>query len=328
MIDTVKFEIPTNAHLLETVKSLSVERSSIDHNQQRILFQNYSTALQLGSYNRDLVFFYRSSTDKLYLEFSLPKFHTGHNVYLMYPRDLSEALPEVYSCLSEYLSELPRLSTWKVKRLDVCYVWKLISQESASRVMHSLQACEYPRHKLHKYDTSLMTIGSSYSTKFYLKQPEYYKHDFTILKALDPDMAHRLFLISEGVLRFEVTMRSKCIEQNFGDLYATDLYELDYVSILNTYMKKILPNQDSAFTDKQTALERLQATYKKAKALRLFQFWSLYYMGDEYDRIIIKQMISRVMIYRNKSDLRKAGVGLPLADEIPTLSIPSRYSVN
>lgn len=326
MLDTVRFLIPHTRDLLKQMQSISKKNIVFDKEGTLIQFHN-NAQLNLGSFARGLNFFYSSSQDRLYLELSLPKFYNGHNVYLLYPKDIRLSLHKLYSCLLPLLPSIPPLQDWQVYRIDICYSWKLESQRVAELTMRTLQSLEYPRQKIYAYDSSLMSVGSTYSVKFYLKHQEYYTHDFKELKKIDNDMAMALYDLTYGVLRFEVSLRKKWIEYHYKRLDADQLEHIDYVTLLQQFFDKIYAVQSGKFNTELEAYEKLKKKYNNSTALRLFQFAKIYYSGTPTDRQILKDSLSRISIYKNKRDIKKADVGL-FQETNFSLSIPSPYSIN
>lgn len=146
----------------------------------------------------------------LTLELSLPKFWYKHNIHLLY--DFNKAL----NCLKKLLEKrlhcrFPNTVNWQVWRLDVCYSWRLPSQQLAQQLLDSLKRIKYPRKIPIIFETTIIFTGATYTFKFYLKHPEFRKND---MKALIKDKVP-LELVNEfeskalGVIRCEATLRRK-----------------------------------------------------------------------------------------------------------------------
>jgi len=333
MIDTLKIEVPLSSSLLKQLESVSVEHAIFDNKNSFLKYHFYRVPTNLGSYNRELNLLLKADVGKLYLEFSLPKFYNGHNIYLIYPQEIQLALQKLHQELLIRFSKFPPLSTWTLKRLDICYNWKFRVQSHAESTLSLLQSYNYPRHKKYLYDSSLMSVGKSYSLKFYLKNQEFYKNDYTTLKKFDADMANDLLKLSEGVLRFEVGLRSQFLESYFDikSIPIEKLFTIDYNLLLNHFFKKFMSYGKGDFSTEDDALNKLFSRFKSQKALRLYQFFILWSKSSPNTRKVISKNLDRTTIYRNKRDLKIAGVGFLLPSEdltLPTLSIPSDFSTN
>lgn len=325
MIDTIRFAIPCNKSLIHDLSQYGLLYSKTDASRGILLQYRLHTQIKTPSYDRAINFFYNSNTDRLYLEFSIAKYYYNHNVYLLYSSDIDLGINKFFDFLRSRLPNIPPLNTWILDRLDVCYSWKFHDQETAEKLCRVLQSLQYPRQKVYRYESSVLFVGSSYSSKFYLKKPEFYKHDFPYIVQYDPDQAHKILSIADGVLRFEVTIRKKYLKSYGLRVNASQLHTLDTYQILNTFLQKLIPPNTTA-SNKLEVYEKLANTFRSNKALRLYQFWSLYY-STSYDRFVLDRSLSRSQIWRNKKDLANASIGIP-SDVPVSLSIPSPYSVN
>jgi hypothetical protein len=155
----------------------------------------------------------------LVIEFSVPKFWYGHNVFLLY--DWFNALQEFRQQLNQQLVlegelELPAIAEWRLGRVDVCYAWKFPTQELAKGFLNSLKTIKFPWKTPTIYPDSILFRGASYSLKFYLKLPEFKSHDQKelIRRKAALEWVNYLEKQATGVLRVEATLRWLYLKRN------------------------------------------------------------------------------------------------------------------
>lgn len=155
----------------------------------------------------------------LVVEFSVPKFWYGHNIFLLY--DWFNALQEFRQQFNQQLElqgelELPALEEWKLARVDVCYAWRFPTQDLAKGFLNSLKTIKFPWKEPTIYRESILFRGASYSLKFYLKLPEFKKHDQKelIRQKASLEWINYLEKEAEGVLRVEATLRWLYLKRN------------------------------------------------------------------------------------------------------------------
>lgn len=331
MIDTVRLIIPLTKSLKDAIEQRAVEVSKFDHSAGTLLFSVHKTEVYLPSYDSSVNLFLPPNASELILEFSLAKYVYSHNIYLLYLEDIQLSLTALYLDLLREFPGLPDLTTWRIARFDLCYTWKLPTEAHLLSLLQIVQKIDYPRQRKQIYDTSVTWVGSSYSSKFYLKSPEFQRHDYQRIKKRDPDMANMLLNTANNCLRFEVTMRKK---------YILDYFQRDTIDILyNPYsLTKLLQEKFARFqgflgkitmTNPSQALDQLLTFYKPTKAIQLYQFWLAWYQSGSSHKEILRANYHRTTIYRHLKDLRIAGVGVYVPDlQLPTLEIPSPLAVN
>lgn len=336
MIDTVRFRIQLSPRQAEHVRRKSFEIKKTDNLNARTIFHFVQNEAPIGSYSRNVNVFINDS-DECFMELSLPKFAFGHNVYMLYPEEVPEVLEKLYRKLREFFGDFPIISEWEIMRIDLCYSWKLRTHEASVRVMELLQKLEAARKNKYTYGSSVMYKGKQLSMKFYLKDDEFYTHDFRELKKLGhQDLAVELYNASQGVLRFEVTLRKTALVRNFclGKetriwAYFKEIFTTPIVSaILNLYLTKIMQGQGEAIT-LDVVCERLVEKYGKKQGFHLYGFYKTYF-GEENGRTKIKRYLHRQTIWRNLKALKDAHVGIAI-DNLPEdfeLLIPSKNAVN
>lgn len=149
----------------------------------------------------------------LKVELSLPKYWWGHNIRLLH--DWLGALRELKRDLERSLKcRFSPVEDWKVWRVDFCYAWNLHSEDNAYAFLESVKRLTYPRQKKTTHKESVQFIGRTYSSKFYLKYPEFRTHDLKVLVKNGVSIEHieSLENMARGVLRFEVTARKQWLQ--------------------------------------------------------------------------------------------------------------------
>lgn len=228
MIDTIKVGIPLTAQQHKRITSLAKNADRY----QWALFNSATGDLFLRrvrglahtdqhSYHRELCWDMDTTYEpdcKLTLEFSIPKFWYGHNIHLLH--NFKPALADLRTKLNQQFRfgkklSLPDPDCWLVLRLDLCYAWRFADQQTAQHYLNSLKHLGYPKKKPIIYETSIVFAGGTLTVKFYLKEPEFYAHDRKeLLKAkASLEWINWLELIAKGVLRCEVTLRTKYLRR-------------------------------------------------------------------------------------------------------------------
>jgi hypothetical protein len=228
MLDTLKWMIDSTDETLDKIKAKSHEygtrRSEF---KDRLPIMVYRQEVEIGSYDYHINVFLNEGDHKFSVEFSAPKVLYGHNIYLLYPNKFELVLQKVKSQLEETFDiELPHYKYWILQRLDVCYAWKLQSEEDAYIGFLLLQIYEYDRKRMQVNATGFVYKGSAYDFKVYMKHPEFLVHDAKRFKGKGGfrhiQYSQRLELIdtladlARGVLRIEITMRKDQVDYLFG----------------------------------------------------------------------------------------------------------------
>jgi len=332
MIDTVKFLLRLSNKQYNELLSCGLEIQKNDNETGKNIFRFVTKEFYVGSFDRRITV-RAFSSDRVEIEFSLPKFLYGHNVYLLYQSQIKKCLIDFHRSIASVFPSIPDLNEWQVVRLDLCYAWKFLTEEHARQVLTELQKIAVARKKARIYpNESVMFIGDSISYKFYMKKPEFYYHDFRELKKTHLDLAFRTLDTSAGVLRFETTLRKKYLKHEFKRaLYFDDLVNgIDLKALLNKHFKKVMRGVSTQPTEATEALDKLSSAYKPSKARALWTFWLLYFSKDLKVRNQIRNQYHRQTTWSNLRDIGKAGVGIPkqTIDNEFELSIPSHIVVN
>jgi len=316
MIDTIGFTIPYSTELVNQIfKSGSNVTYNIDSRNREINYKYMRSDDSFGSFSRSINLFI--SEKKIKLEFSVPKYIFGHNVYMVYPDEVEMVLYQLWGDLCKvYKAQFPTPDKWKLIRLDICYNWKLPSQEFAQESIDIIKKFSFPKKRNKKvYPTSVMWLGGrNHSIKFYLKQPEYYKHDFKVLKG-NPytiDLAYDLMNVSGGVLRFEATLWSRFLDSKFpqlkGSYHIAKQYDI-IVTLLGEFVSSCVNSLDTNFMSLDQARKILVDEYGTVKARNFLRFLQdLTTMEKELFDFYYSDY-HRTTIYRMKRDLKNIGLG-------------------
>jgi hypothetical protein len=228
MLDTLKLSIPLtrsqHRKLLLTTQEAERWQWVLFHPKTGEMRQRKVEGLaQVNgeSYHRELRWSITpewSSESRLILEFSVPKYWYGHNIHLLY--DVLAALNhfkrEFESQFGLRHNRLSPVLDWEVDRADVCYAWRMPSQDICHLFLNSLKHLHFPRKKPVIHDTSIFFSGGTFSLKAYEKLPEFRAHDLReMVKAgLSLEYINELEAKATGVLRIEATLRKQYLRKH------------------------------------------------------------------------------------------------------------------
>lgn len=305
MIDTIRLKIPVNDYQGQ----LFVDLAQKHFEDKESKYQFYSGYVELGSWNRKINFFPKPDEQAVYCEFSVPKQLIGHNIALLSQSQVLKCLQRVYVDLSKLIPGLISFHEWEVVRLDLCHAWKLPTQDEAAIYLDLIKNLEFPRKKRVQYVNSVFYAGSDYSLKFYLKGPEFLKHDFGEINKSSPDRALDLVTLAFGVLRYEITLRNKAIKK----LFNSDLVNFDKINyqVINNYLEEKLiqlVKLSPGYMDQKKVQELLLGVLGSNLGARVYGFYRSYYSDDPDDQILAKNTDdstrSRYLAYLKKFDIK------------------------
>lgn len=234
MLDTIKIAIPLDLQQFSAINAVLSNRDEYQLAKYNPVRDDLFIPFQKGTVESISRFLNKKvdySIPSKYLknetffvcEFSITKFAFCHNIILLY--DWFNALNRFRELLNATFSvDLPTISDWLIKRLDICYAYSFPTQELAQSYINSLKNLSFPYKKATIYETSINFPGTTYSFKIYLKKPEFFHKDRKdlIKNELPLEAIRELELLSEGVLRIETTLRQKWLHRNgintIGDL--------------------------------------------------------------------------------------------------------------
>lgn len=303
--DTVGILSPdlTN-HTVEKIRKSCVEKRAVNLGNGELMY-NFTTGCLEGTWdNRILVKlqdrywikgenepeFTGKQDTKLYIEGSVHKAMSGHNVYGG-PEDFRLAIKWFVSLVSKLLDvELPDSDEWYVIRVDVAECYDLGAAVAVKYYINALGQCKYPRRKVYTYaDETVMVVGRTTAVKLYHKGPDFWKHDRKRLKQVSRYTEERiaeLQQIAGRILRAEVEVKSRKLKDDFGEIPKVFQITDDYLnSVAQADLQKLLKEGESEMSTVRTLQEvqaRIQMAYPSTKARNLFRTWlSLTSIGEQ-----------------------------------------------
>lgn len=335
MIDTIKFLIPVQSQIdLIKLRNKFIQFKKENLSNGSIEFEFYTSNVELGSFQRNIAIRMSDNPLGFFIEFSIPKFVKGNNVEMIHPYSLYSIIEEFYNELSFKVDyQFVHFSQWEIYKLDICYNWLFESEERAIYAMQFIQRIDYPRKQKYIYDTSVMYRGSAYTIKFYLKGPEFKKHDY---KCLSYNSASQIYSYAKKILRFEVSFKRKHLIDMFGYDKLFIFHILDDEKILfflNYYLNdKVFKYINLNSTNDLDVEQLLYSNFTKKKATMLYMFYKNYYFDTPIKFKIVSGGLGRTTIYRYKKDLKSIGIGFDIpidsscVNVLQELVIPSNNS--
>lgn len=334
MVDTLKFLIPIDDfHVREKILSSFDRFRKESLKTGKVEFEFHSNNLKLGSYQRTVSIKSTNEPMGLFVEFSIPKYEKGNNIEMTHPQHLPFIMENLYQELCVVLNyKLPHFSNWQLYRVDLCYNWLFKTVEETRHAMNFIQRIDYPRKQKYVYDTSVMYKGSSYTIKFYLKGPEFRKHD---LSSIEYNTAMLLTPTANRILRFEISFKKAYLKSLFekDKVYLEDIVDpIKIESILSRFLtKKVFCYITTETMTKEEVEKKIYDNFSKTKATNLYLFYKGYYFDEAVKARILSGGMHRSTIYRYKKDLKSIGVGFEASEIggeniLEQLVIPSQNS--
>jgi len=298
MIDTMRFKVKGDELIYRAIKRNGVERLMWDYVED---IQKHVLVYQMIPIpNRQYkIYIQAQDIEHFFLEFSFPKVLFDTNVFMIYPSQFKNVLFEVYRLVSNFLNlPIDSFENWIVQRVDYCYVWKFVSQDYASWVLHNLAKFQYPRKGITIRDTSLEIDGTSERMIFYLKHDEYLAKTYRKLLKSQPLLADYLLEQSKGTLRFEIVQKKSKLTSLYGRevSYRDILTEENITNTLNSVLKTFCNTDYLVSMTWYEATDLIYSNLQGREALNLFGFMNMWYHFDiavrEYNRAFLKKNIS------------------------------------
>lgn len=343
MIDTVCFLTPKiPQYYIDKIKIKLKIYSCFDCGTDELLYM-FSTGSICGSYDSSINI--KINTDNtIKLTCSIHKIILGYNIAYG-----SDNLILLVNCLKKILYKtlevkLPDVMLWELQQIDYTLTFNLESQENVENYINSLKNVEYARREVkHFNNEGVQARGATTLVKFYNKQKEFIEHDYKkIKKVAGQDKADELLDLSNGLLRIEVSLRSRKIKQVFTHtvyrkkrhkIYKQAVkdfgYKSDYAQALyNTLEKnkvtlkdfniekiikiwesevlKVIKDKNLVLVNKDNlVLNKLKSTFTSRKVSSLYSFWTLLSTrGEEY----VKSMYKKPTFYRLRKELINTGI--------------------
>ena len=344
MIDTVCFLTPVLPSLyVEKIKRNLKIYSCVDCSTGEILY-NFSTGVVKGSYDSSINL--KINTDNtIKITCSIHKVLLGYNIAYG-----SDNLVLLANCLKKILYDalevkLPDVMSWELLQVDYTLTFDLHSQDNVEHYINSLKNAEYARRNAKHYNNNgLQVPGATTVIKFYNKQKEFMEHDYSKIKKIaGQDAADKFLTLAKGLLRVEVSIRSRKIKQiftktvfrkqqykfyrkmvdNFGfksvqAQNSIDLLEKNKVTLKDFQIEKIIKIWESevlkVIKDKNNVvlvnkdnlvLDRLNSLFSQRKVSSLYSFWTLLSTrGEAY----VKTAYKKPTYFRLRKELIDAGI--------------------
>lgn len=340
MIDTLKLRIPLSPYQVKKLNEIITMFGNYERGEIRVKDLDYVVKWRQSilttdspSFHRHLNFALDEFSQSLILEFSVPKFWYGHNIRLLH--NFMPGVERIKKLLEYQFSlRLPSVDGWQVLRADLCYCWKFTSSGIPKSYIRSLSALNFHRKKktLFGNGETLYFSANSYSLKFYDKYSEFVAHDGKEIRKQIKDLNNlylenlfvndiksrrylkekvafeneynRLLDMASGVMRFEVTCRSKSLK-SWGIEYLSDLTHSWIVDKMNELLKRFV-GEDTAMLELESVKQILVAKYgQTSMAGDLVGFCALIRrLGKES----VKELYPKPTFYRKISQLKKAGI--------------------
>lgn len=331
MIDTVRYKIKVSNEFISRLRKSGTTYKKTDNETKVELYCVHNSFFNVGSYDYHVNLSVNEVSSYLYIEFSVPKFVYGHNLFTITLDNYFCAVYDLYADLLRNFGSLPNPESWEIQRLDLCYAWKFDQQATATSFLKALQAVNYPKLKKYQYDTSVMFKGKTITHKFYLKLPEFFLHDYKRLKLSDLDVADNLLNYANGILRFEITLRKKALQRLFETtkLRNHDLKSDIIIDILNMYFKDMTKFIDSTNYSFQDVKNKIEKFHSPKLARSLF----LYYLALQHPETqgidVFKEMTDRSTLYRYDTYLKRLAIPKFRSPSVEQycFSIPSIFAV-
>jgi hypothetical protein len=318
VIDTIRFSIPTTVEQSRKIMSWC-EQVASKKPAGDIWLKYFKGSLELGSYDSNINFFALDEST-IFVEFSVTKYFQLHNISTISFEQVLEALQGFSDKLNEQVNGIGSYKDWTIVRIDLCCSLKIPNQ--ASQVLDLLSNLTFPRKKKSTYESSVMFVGSEYSIKFYLKQPEFVKHDFLrINKVFGEDYAYNLFQLSTDVLRYEITLRHRQIIRWLkGDKFT--LLNEDMVRLYLGDKLKIITKLGSELMDERLVLQKLRDNLSRELAIKVYWFYKAFYSDDKDLRSTAsKALLGKDLYYRYIRIMRKLDIKPPRVSKSNTSKI-------
>jgi len=344
LIDTVCFLTPViPAFYIEKIKRNLKIYSCVDCSTGEVLY-NFSTGVVKGSYDSSINLKINQD-NSIKITCSIHKVLLGYNIAYG-----SDNLVLLANCLKKILYDalevkLPDVMTWELLQVDYTLTFNLHSQDNVEHYINSLKNAEYARRNAKHYNNNgLQVPGATTVIKFYNKQKEFLEHDYSkIKKVVGQASADNLLTLANGLLRIEVSIRSRKLKQIFKKtVYRKEIYKLyrkavnefgiqsvqaqnttkffekNKVTLKDFQIEKIIKIWESevlkVIKDRKNVvlvnkdnlvLDRLNELFSTRKVSSLYSFWTLLSTrGEAY----VKTVYKKPTFYRLRKDLVASGI--------------------
>lgn len=332
MIDTVRFRVPISHDFSLKLRKYGTTSVRTDNQVEVELYKVHSALLNIGSYDYHVNLFVSDIWENLTIEFSLPKYANGHNLYINDLDSFKSSVNKLYIYLLGTFGDVVHPDSWEIQRLDVCYAWKFQDQGTAEAFLRAIQCVSIPKLKKAQYDReSVMFKGETLTPKFYLKLHEFFKHDYKRLKNIDETLSDDLLVYASGILRYEVTLRKKALQRLFEveKLRIPKITTEVLYNILNIYFSQITKYMDSHNMTLEDIKNKITSKHSPKLARNLYLYYCACQLTDPSALAIFKQMADRSTLYRYDTYLHALNIPKVASPSIQghAFTIPSIYGV-
>lgn len=243
------------------------------------------------------------------VEASVHKAMLGHNV-TGGPINFQPAIHWFIDKLSSILSTpLPAASLWGVEKIDwsECYT---LPHAGIVDFITTLNSARYPRRKVSRFSSeSIFAPGTTTAVKIYHKGPEFQKHDRKrIIDFLGRKKAADLQTLANGIMRVEVSIKSKKLRADFGLKPVVSDITDDYLNQVHDHeVEKLLREGKSDMDIVRNHVEvkrRLFDTYSPSIASTLYGVWAQFSTVGEAE---VRRDLPKATFYKYRKLLTDAG---------------------
>ena len=212
---------------------------------------------------------------------------------------------------------LPSGLEWLVERVDVTETYNL-PYEAIEEFIGSLNRVEYPRRKRRSYGLeALQFSGTTTSFSLYHKGPEFAVHDGKKLKKrLDPDEVKYLQGLANGIMRMEISVKSKKLKADVASgLLGVKGEKVRVVQVTNAYLQRV-HDQEVARVIREGHKDMTTVRLEKEVSARLFEMYNPQLAGSLYGLWVrlsahgekeVKKTMKLRTFYLQRKQLAEAG---------------------
>lgn len=312
MIDSIKLRTIKNVseEVIKEVNKIAINKMARDNRTGEIIYL-FTTAELKGTYDNKIMIKI-DGYERLVIECSINKLIKGHNVE---GDPMLEYLKESVIYLIEYIKRyinIPSYEEYELLRVDYAKNYRL-GRENIELWFKQMQNLYYPRRKLIKYGLQTIMFSGQVSTfRAYDKNAEYLKNSFRDLKQIDVKKADEVLLLSQGILRIEIQIRSKKLKYDYDKKENLKIEEIEGDYMKRTYEKELekvfkvkKENENKIISRNEEVKQRIYSEYDETLASILYSYWLMLSI-DGYEATMRNNKKSTH--YRKIGMLRKIGV--------------------
>ena len=233
---------------------------------------------------------------------------------------------------------LPHGFEWFVERVDITETYRL-PYVAIEEFIGSLNRVEYPRRKRRSYGLeALQFSGTTTSFSLYHKGPEFAVHDGKKLrKRLDPDEVKELQELANGIMRVEISVKSKKLKADIeSGLLGVKGGKPRVVQVTDAYLQRV-HDQEVARVIREGHKDMTTVRLEREVSARLFEKYQPQLAGSLYGLWVrlsahgekeVKKTMKPRTFYLQRKQLVEAGCSWAGTDiVIKHSSIPVGFSL-